>query len=78
MFLTRVDIFQSLLWVRKTKKIFFWINKMLGWWIHVAGWHMSNTSQNKSIIQTIKVLSTLTNREVRVAQSKQLSISYNS
>jgi hypothetical protein len=37
---------------------------------------MSNTSPNKSIIQTHKVLSTLSNREVRVAQSKQPSISY--
>jgi hypothetical protein len=78
MFLTRVDIFQSLLWVRKTKIFFFWINKMLGWWLHVAGWHMSNTSQNRSTIQTHKVLSTLSNREVRVAQWNQLSISYKS
>jgi hypothetical protein len=39
---------------------------------------MSNTSQNKSIIQTHKALSTLNNREVRVAQSQQLSISYKS
>ena len=39
---------------------------------------MSNTSQNKSIIQTHKVLSTLNNRKVRVAQSKQLRISYKS
>jgi hypothetical protein len=35
--------------------------------LHVAGWHMSNTSQNKSIIRTHKALSTLNNREVRVA-----------
>jgi hypothetical protein len=51
-------------------------NKLLGWLLHIAEGHMSNTSQNKSIIQTHKALSTLSNHEVRVAQSKQLSISY--
>jgi hypothetical protein len=56
----------------------FWRNKLLGWLLHVTGWHMSNTSQNKSIIQTIKVLSTLSNHELRVAQYKQLSMSYKS
>jgi hypothetical protein len=43
-------------------------NQLLGWILHVAEWHMSNISQNKSIIQTIKVLSTLSNPEVKVAQ----------
>jgi hypothetical protein len=57
---------------------YFQINKLLGWLLHVTGWHMSNTSQNKSIIQKLKVLCTLSNREVRVAQSQQLSIFYQS
>jgi hypothetical protein len=51
---------------RERQKHFF-ANKFSKWLLHVAKWHMSNTPQNKSIIQTHKVLSTLNKREVRVA-----------
>jgi hypothetical protein len=45
----------------------FLANQLLGWILPVVEWHMSNISQNKSIIQKIKVLSTLSNRGVKVA-----------
>jgi hypothetical protein len=50
----------------KDKKTFL-RNKFSKWFLQVAGWHMSNTSQIKSIIHTHKALSTLNNREVRAA-----------
>jgi hypothetical protein len=56
----------GLVWARK-RKTFFFANKFSKWLLHVAEGHMSNTPENKSIIQTHKALSAHSNREVMVA-----------
>jgi hypothetical protein len=46
-----IGMVQSLILGGKSQNNFFLTNKLLGWLLHVAGWHMSNTTQKKLIIQ---------------------------